>query len=67
MEDYKFTEVKETQKISEETKKTQDKIILITRITGVVIFLIGISIIFQLEIAQMIKKSCLKQLMKQKL
>ena len=46
MEDYKFTEVKETQKISEETKKTQDKIILITRITGVVIFLIGISIIF---------------------
>lgn len=46
MEDNKFTEVKETQKISEETKKTQDKIILITRITGVVIFLIGISIIF---------------------
>lgn len=46
MEDNKFTEVKETKKISEETKKTQDKIILITRITGVVIFLVGISIIF---------------------
>ena len=46
MEDNKFTEVKETKKISEETKKTQDRIILITRITGVVIFLIGISIIF---------------------
>lgn len=46
MEDNKFTEVKETKKISEETKKTQDRIILITRITGVVIFLVGISIIF---------------------
>lgn len=30
----------------EEVKKTQDKIILITRITGVVLFLIGISIVF---------------------
>ena len=46
MEDNKFTEAKETKKISEETKKTQDRIILITRITGVVIFLVGISIIF---------------------
>ena len=31
---------------SEEVKKQQDKIILITRIVGVTLFLVGISIIF---------------------
>lgn len=48
MEDNKFTEEQNTEKKKsiEETRKTQDKIILITRITGVVLFLIGIAIIF---------------------
>ena len=52
MEDNKFTKGQNTEKkkITEETRKTQDKIILITRITGVVLFLIGIAIIFIISV-----------------
>ena len=48
MKDSKFTEVKNENK--KDVKSTQDKIILITRITGVILFLIGIAIIFIVSI-----------------